>query len=227
MDYASLIGDKTVAGSLAARINYALIPAPELVKNAQDEIFARLRVREMRKSLTVTLAVGASTFSLPPDCLDIVALFGPSGTPIKRISDDRLLSRRTFDATGALIQGMPRFYGIWDNALQFDIAANPPLTLSGLYYAFTYLSAPTNALPAMATALAAPAVPGINTSFLTSRYSNLLWAVLLKIAYGYRKEWDAATRHAADAESLFQAIEQQDDLSYRGLDDDDYAGDRL
>lgn len=207
MDYATLVAPKSTAGSLQDRINYSSLPSAELVKNAQDEIFARLRVREMRKSLTITLAQGAFSAPLPDDYLDPEVILDQYSMEIKRIGDQRLLARRCY-ANGVLIQSIPCRFGVFDDLFQFDCAANAAMTLNGMYYAALYVDADTN------------------TSFLTTRYSNLFWAVLQKFAYGYRKDMDAAKMWAAEVESLFEQIEQSDDLSYRGLDDDD-AGGRL
>lgn len=213
MDYTSLIGAKSVTGSLADRINYALCPAPELIKNAQDEIFARLRVREMRKSLTINLAAGASCASLPSDFLDADSLIDPYGNKVKRNSDDRVLAARAYDSTGALIKSYPQIYGILDEAFQFDCGALKAITLRGMYYGATYIGSTVNNTL-------------VNTNFLTNRYSNLFWSVLLKFAYAYRKDPQMAEGYASDAEDQFTKIEAQDDLSYRGIDDGD-AGDRL
>ena len=173
MDYATLIAPKGTAGALADRANYAPLAAaaPELIKNAQDELFARLRVREMRKGLTLPLALGAYTAPLPSDFLDVEVLVPSFGGKVKRISDDRLLARRVVDSTGALMTGLPFFFGIFDNAFQFDVAAVQPWALTGMYYGAPYIG------PAVPASGSTPAVAAVTTSFLTNRYSSLFWAV--------------------------------------------------
>lgn len=203
MDYNTLIANKQTANSLAARINYALLPAADLIYDAQCEIFTRLRVREMRTSFSAAVAVGASSSPLPDGYLDALDLRGPYGCPLKRVSDERLLDMRCYDATGALISGVPSRYGISDGAFQFDFMASSAFTLNGLCYTAPYINADSQ------------------TSFLTTRYSDLFWAVLLKAAYAYAKDFDAAAKHAADAESKYQLVSINDDLSYTGLDDAD------
>ena len=219
MDFQTLIAPKTTPGSIAFWVNYQpfVSEAAEIVKQAQDEIFTRLRAREMRKGLSFSVAQGLAFAPLPTDYLDAVSLFNPYGCEVKRTSDDRLLARRTTDSTGALIQSVPTRYGVFDQAFQFDCAANGTLAFTGLYYGATYIG------PAVAATTTTPAAAEVDTNILTQRYSHLFRAMLLKHAYAFRKDWQAAALYEAQAEKNFILVEANDDLSYRGLDDDDHG----
>lgn len=217
MDYVTLTSPKGTPGSIADYVNYAPLAtaAPELIKNAQDELFGRLRVREMRKSLTLNLNQGDISAPLPADYLDTYALFAPYGVKIKRVSDDRLLAMRMVDATGAPLQGYPSYGGIFDGAFQFDVGACTGMAIVGIYYGALYIA------DAVGTAGQPGYVAPVLTNFLTSRYTHLFRAMLLKHAYAYRKDWDAATKYAQQVEATLEEVEAGDDLSFRDLDDAD------
>lgn len=206
MDFNTLASPKGVANSLADRVNYQPIEqvAAEIISSAQQEIFTRLRVREMRRTITVNLSPGQVAYiGIPDDYLDLGGLWDIYGSKIRRVSEDKLFSARVFNADGTVQQGYPSRVAEFNDSFQFDFAPTAQMTLNGFYYGATPISTETN------------------TNFLTQRYSNLLWAVLLKHGHAYYQDWEPAQTYGAAAEGFYQQIMMQSDLEYRGLSDDD------
>lgn len=204
MDYTTLIAAKGTANSLADRVNYAPVAdrAAEIVKTAQDEIFTSLRVREMRKSLTFTLATGTSTAPLPSDFLDFGGpLRNQYGSKCQRVSEDELVGRQNYDANNALLTGFPAYVAVLDGQMTFDCAALQTLYMRGFYYGATYINDTTA------------------TSFLTTRYSQLFWAVLLKHGFAFAMDEDAAMKWDQAAQAAMMQVLQNADLDYRSLEE--------
>ena len=75
MDYNSLIGDKTVPGSIKLWINNALIDVGTILSEAQALIYQHLRVREMIVSdYAFVMAQGDYSKPLPARFLDPIAM---------------------------------------------------------------------------------------------------------------------------------------------------------
>lgn len=202
MDYATLIADKSVAGSIRYSVNYALLDVVSIVQEAQAKIFRRLRVREMRMTAAIALAQGAGFAPLPTGFLDPISLRTKHGTPIGLVTVDVLDRLRVVDGeTNSLVQGHPFKYAISDEQLQFDRAASEALTYTLRYFAPTYISA------------------DLTTSFLTTRYPDLLRSACLERAYEERKEMDQVTYYGAKVASIMGELEANDDLTLRGFSD--------
>jgi hypothetical protein len=202
MDYTTLVATKDTVGSLKYWVNHEFVPADEILKDAQAEIYSRLRTREMRVSTPLSITIGMSEIALPADFLDPLSLKDQYKSDIRLLSPDALEDQRVLDASGNLIQSLISDYAIFDEKFKFDTASSLATTFSLIYYARPVDLSGSN-----------------TTNFLTKRYTHLLRACLLKHAYAFRKAWDESERYARELEQQFQKIEVNDDLSARGMND--------
>jgi hypothetical protein len=184
VDYNTLAGAKSLEGSLKYWVNHSELPVGEIITDAQNEVYSRLRVREMLASASLSIAVNDSTAPLPSGFLDPLSLLDQWGDDIV-LRDLRVLRRlRSFDSTGTLIVGPISNYAINGTTILFDMASNATTT-----FPLDYFQKPT--------VLSA----GNPTNFLTTRYSHLFRAALLKHAYAFRKAFDEARIYAAELEA--------------------------
>ena len=113
----SRVGAKTVAGSLKYWVNHSVLPADDILADAQNEIYARLRVREMRASTDIVVAIGDFKTNVPADFLDPISFKDNFKSDIALRDPDVLEDMRAFDSSGNLIQGPISDYAIFDEAL--------------------------------------------------------------------------------------------------------------
>jgi hypothetical protein len=201
VDYSALAGGKSQSGSLKYWVNHSILPVDDILTDAQGEIYARLRSREMRASTDINVAIGDFATALPGDFLDPISFKDQYKCDIALRDPGVLEDMRGFDSAGALLKGPISDYAIYDEKLQYDMASNAAATFKLVYFKRPALLSVSN-----------------NTNFLTTRYPNLLRAAALKHAYAFRKAWDESTRHAQALEAYLQTIEINDDLSNRGID---------
>jgi hypothetical protein len=199
LSYSTLIAAKTVDGSIKNWVNHSILPSTTIVSEAQAWIYARLRVREMRMSGTVSLAIGDYSDALPAGFLDPISLkFDGDGAPIDLVTEDHL--GRYIETDGTVQSGWPSRYAIFDEAFQFDSAADETMTGRLLYFGTPdELAASTN-----------------ETNFLTARYPTLLRQACLAFAYESMKQADQQTYWISQAEKSMNEIPLFDDLSRRG-----------
>src|SRR4051794_36058160 len=170
MNYTTLANTKGTEGSLKYWVNHEYLPVGEIITDAQNEIYSRLRVREMRKQANLAISIGTSALNLPTGFLDPISLKDQYKCDVTLLSADKLEDLRSFDNSGALISAPIGAYAIFGEQLQFDTQSSVAATFSFIYYE----------QPA--------ALSGSNTTnFLTTRYSQLFRACLLKHAYAFRK----------------------------------------
>lgn len=207
MDYNTLVGSKSTEGSIKYWINHAELPASSVLTDAQAEIYARLRVREMLTQTTLAITVGMSAIDLPARFLDPESLQDQFLADIQLRSPMALSRMRWTDANGNFLSGPIGNYAIFAGKLQFDTSSNVNANFSLIYFEQPEPLSTSN-----------------TTNFLTDRYSHLLRAAILKHAYAFRKSWDEAERYAAELDRQFKTIEVNDDLAGRGLNDpEDFA----
>jgi hypothetical protein len=175
MDYNTLVGSKATEGSIKYWINHSELPASSILADAQAEIYARLRVREMLVQTPLAITVGMSALALPDRFLDPESLSDNYRVDVSLRSPMALTRMRWLDNAGNIISGPISNYAIFSGALQFDMASNINATFSLIYF-----ESP------------APLSGSNPTNFLTDRYSHLLRAAILKHAYAFRKSWDEA-----------------------------------
>ncbi|MBV8755411.1 MAG: hypothetical protein JO328_21365 [Hyphomicrobiales bacterium] len=105
MSYASLVGDKNTAGSIARWVNYSKLDADQILQEAQSLLYSMLRIREMRAHFNFDLAQGADRVALPAGFLDPIGKISMLGTgaKIEQRYPNFIQRRRTYtETTGSL-----------------------------------------------------------------------------------------------------------------------------
>jgi hypothetical protein len=203
MDYTTLVAGKTTNGSIAAWVNYARIDSITVLAEAQAEIYARLRVREMRTlDTSITTVSGTAAYSLPSLFLDpIDPLIDNQGNVYVHKTEGELLSYRNFDSAGALVTGIPALWSIFDEKLQFDVSFN---TTGWIFQLMCFKS-----LPLLSG--------GNTTNFLTNRYPHLLRRACMMQAADFMDDDTSYQKQLVKFEALCEAINSENDLHYRGV----------
>lgn len=204
MNYLDLIGPKSKPGSIHNFVNYKRVPVEVVLEEAQALIYARLRVREMRVSGTLTLAIGASYIALPDRFLEPIALRDREGISLvpstdcrdSYISDAELTERRCYGSDGNLTAGIPCAVAIFDERYQFDVKAVSARTYDHVFYQTP-----------------APLSPSNLTNFLTKRYPHILRIGCLAGAASYMKDDAEEQKQLAKLTGLCDAANAESDLS--------------
>lgn len=174
MTFSILTGSKTTDGSIAHWSNYALLDAPGILTEAQQMLYSRLRVREMRASASLSFAVGDYTKALPTGFLEPMVLRDiTNDCEIILRSEGDLEELRSW-TSGMLDDGDPSSYSIYDELIQTDAKTVTAWSARMLYWKQpTALAATTN-----------------ETNFITERYPQLLRMACLAVASRFRKDWE-------------------------------------
>lgn len=202
MNYATLIGAKSVEGSIRNWINHASVPATAILVEAETEIYRRLRTREMRANVAVALAQGASSAALPVRYLDPIALHHRSGESLTYKTQRDINGLRVWDeVTSNFTRGWPGMFSVFDELLQFDCVADRayPLVMS-------YWRQP------------APLAGDNQTNFLTDRYPRLLRVACLRAAAEFMESMDKFNSYDAQMTRMLAEIDIMDDMSLVGID---------
>lgn len=177
MDYNSLIGSSTSAGSIA---NWALHTAvtgvaPNIIQQAESYIYRRLRHFKMITSVTGTMTAGnASDFiTLPSDYLEDKSfwLTGTAFSKLTRKTIQEVIGNYSYDGSGNRVQTQPTLYFNDQTNLKFDspVDQNYPWLLY-------YYQQPT-------------ALSATNTqNFLTNTYPRLMLSACMAQASEYMKD---------------------------------------
>ncbi len=215
MDYSTLVADRSTPGSIAYNINYGRIDADGILDEAEAWIYAKLRVRQMRSTASVSIAASASTASFPTGYLDPIH-FGIPGycTTLRRWDEERFRAHLGWDESAVLPTGMPTVWADISETMQFNSIADQAYTGQMTYYK----------LP---TALSADN----ETNWLTTRYPTLVRRACLIFSAEARKEFDVRDRAEKDALQQIMEIRVESDESMRGMSmdfhwgsDDEYTG---
>jgi hypothetical protein len=204
MDYSTLVAAKTVQGSIASWVNYSRLDAVTILAEAQAELFDRMRVREMATlDTSIATAAGTAAYALPANFLDpIRPLTDNQGNGYVFKTQGELLKRRNYDSLGAIIQGTPAVFSIFDEKLQFDCAFDT----SGWVINLLCFKSPT------------PLGPGNQTNWLTSRYPHVLRRACQTRAADFMDDDAAFQRHEAKLEAVIQAAMANNDLAWHGVE---------
>lgn len=192
-DYTTLTGTKATEGSIRWWANHSLVPAAQVLTEAQAWIFSRLRVREMIASEQVTIAAAASTFTLPTRFIEPIRLL-PNGW-----SDDlpfvhEALNRRYRDSDGNLEEGDPTEWTIANELGELDSQLSEQMVGHLWFY-----QRPAD--------LAADNL----TNWLTTRYPALLRHTCTAIAFQHRKRMaDAQSEYTLAAIEIEEANRESD-----------------
>jgi hypothetical protein len=100
----------------------------------------------------------------------------------------------------ALTYGTPRFFGIWNERINFEQAFNQQSLCRQQYYQSLPLLSSTN-----------------QTNFLTNRYPNLMRVACEAAAADFMKDDTEYQKHLTRLQAMVERIAVQDDMKYRGM----------
>jgi hypothetical protein len=189
VDYTTLIAGKDTFGSIKSWANHSVLDAPGILTMAQAWIYERLRAREMRAETTIALAEGASSVAFPTNYLQVIELRWFGEDRALYFVHENLLKRYTDPDTEEVETGVPTRFTEFDEAFQFDVAAQEDLSGSLLYYRTPDPLSPTN-----------------TTNFLTRRWPTLVKTACMALAYDDRKRDTDAKDMFLKAESMIDEI---------------------
>lgn len=171
MDFNSLTGTKTTAGSIANWINRNDLPTAEILYEAQAWIYQRLRVREMTAQVTgFTIPINTNSQALPADFLDPISFLPFQwGEPLPFSHEERMLIPT--DGNGNLFTDTPSHWTIIGSTMIVDV--NCAAAFSGFFYYYQ--------LPAFLSS-------NNVTNFLTTRYPRLVRRTCMAIGYEHAKD---------------------------------------
>lgn len=204
-NYTTLVGAKTLSGSIKRAVNYAEIDSEVVLEEAQTLVYSMVRVREMRALWTQAVSVGDYYKALPSDFLDPIDPYirDTANLKYKSTTETDLIARRTY-TSGAVDSGTPSRWAIFDEKVQFDSKFDTATTLQLLYYKSPALLAGTTN----------------ETNFLTTRYPHVLRQGCVVRAHAFMKNWTAFNEELPILQAMIERIGVEGDLVYRGADTD-------
>lgn len=173
MDYSTLVAGKSVSGSIRNWLNNDLLPADDVLDDAESWLYRRLRVRQMLLAATGTLAAAASTITLPSDFIwpNQLVFTGQNHAVLKYEVLPNLVGRFIYDSTDALVTAKPSHFAIDATNIVLNSKADKAYT-----YRFDYFAQPA-------------ALSSANeTNFLTSRGTRLLRLTCVAFANEWLKD---------------------------------------
>lgn len=183
MDYATLIAAKTTDGSLKSWVNHDSIPSATLVAEAEDWIYERLRVRQMRASADVSFTTAGNTTSFPADYLGPINLFlDGQADPLPYIHEQHFRPNR--DDDGDMLDGWPSCWADINSVITLDTVPDETINGDLIYY-----QRPV-------------ALSSAGTNFLTSGYKHLLRVACMFRAYDFMKRTALRDTERQEAERL-------------------------
>lgn len=201
MTYTVLTGLKTTAGSIKSVLNYdhSAFDADGVMVDAQNWIYQRLRVTEMRATANLSVISGTETVALPTDFLDSYGVIRNTLRMIKirLINEDDLEETRSYDAA-VLRTGKPSWFGIYNGVINFDCKPDESFTGRFPYYK----------KPAM--------LAGSTTNFLTDKYSHILRPVTTAFGAVFMKDTKMYAQELQRASGFIDDANAQDELTRRG-----------
>lgn len=199
MTFTTLVGLKTVSGSIKSWMNYGKIDSEGVLLEAETMIYQRLRVREMRASDTLTVGVGKASVDLPDGFLDPLKLRDiTNDCRITLKSEDELEDIRTW-TDAVLDSGDPSYYAIFDEQLQFDCKATTAFRARALFYRQPDPLSTSN-----------------ETSFLTTRYPHILRMACLATGARFANDDEVYAREQRLLEGKIDDLNAMDEQSRRG-----------
>lgn len=200
MNYTTLIGPVTQAGSIAFHINYSRLDTVGILEEAQLWIYAKLRVFEMTDVADIPIAQYATEAALPDRFLDPIQFAIPGYCSRLRFNDiERFRSRLSWDETAALPVAMPTIWTRVGAAIQFNSRSDIAYTGRLTFYRRPELLSLSN-----------------ESNWLTERHPTLVRRVCLMLSAELRKEYDMMDRAEIRALSQIEEIKAESDLTYRG-----------
>lgn len=187
--YTILTGTISTPGSIKNWVQHSSIPAEQILEEAQQFIYQRLRIQDMIVREDISIGAGDYTAAIPDGFLDPVFIKLNGDNDELDYVQENLLGRYK-DPDGVVAEGRPCRWSIYDNLLQFDVANDDDEALAGdiVFYKF----------PALLNA-------GTQTNFLTDRFGRLLRQTCLAVGYEHRKRPEASTEFLLAEKAIGEA----------------------
>ena len=209
MDYDSLTAPKGTPGSIANWVNYsdALLPLSDILEDAQALIYDMVRLRAMYSTVEIVLPAGEISAALPDGLMDLVKLWDQYQCPLAPLDQVSLESRRSKQSDGLWGTGSaPAAYSIFNELIQFDLAADEDITLRAAgAFRPAYLG-PTN-----------------KTNWLTREYPHILRPACLAMAADFLNDDAKYNRYVTRVSGLLKTAQQSDDMAIMGMQVDVYS----
>lgn len=205
MDYTTLIGAKTVSGSIKNWLNNSLVPSDVVIAEAEQWIYRRLRVRQMLASTTGTLSTGTGSLALPSDYIT-ARQFLITGTGYAELTPKTLEELRrayTYDGAGARVNQKPTQFSVDADNIQFDSPPDAAYPYDLLYY---------RGLPALSTST------GSDTNFLTNKAPYLLRSAILMMANDFLKDDQEKVYWESKAEKEIERLNVENEIGMKNAD---------
>ena len=181
---------------------------PTFVKNAEEYIYNRIRVPNLRKTQYTAFTASNRFLTIPSDFLASYSL--RATTDATGAYSDMILKDPSYITTMypiATVTGTPKFYGIWDNA-SFLIGPTPS---SGLTAELTYYFRPETIVTA-------------STTWLGTNWGGALLYRCLVEGYTFQKGNPEAMGHYKSGRDEFQML--LDEYGLKKVNKDDYRDGR-
>lgn len=199
MTFTTLVGLKTVSGSIKSWMNYGKVDAEGVLLEAETMIYQRLRVREMRSSDTLTVGVGKASVDLPDGFLDPLKLRDiTNDCRITLKSEDEIEDIRTW-TDAVLDSGDPAYYAIYDEQIQFDCKTTTAWRARALFYKQPDPLSTSN-----------------ETAWITTRYPHILRMACLATGARFANDDEVYAREQRLLEGKIEELNIQDEFSRRG-----------
>mgnify|MGYP000176128413 CR=1 FL=1 len=200
MTYTTLVADKSTPGSIKAWANYSKLDSETILADAQALIYQTLRVREMKATAELSMAVGDSSKALPTGFLDpCPPLSDKLNQRYEHVTLEQLMAARIYDEAPTLISAQPCRFAIDGTTLQFESKFDTATTLVLVHYATP-------------TALGS----GNPSNFLTDRYPHILRTACLAYAADFMDNDARYQRYASRLIGQIELTNAESDLSLRG-----------
>jgi len=199
VDYNSLTGTKTTAGSIAQWVNRTDLPTAEILNEAQAWIYQRMRVREMTVlNQSFSWPLNSNSVQCPADFLDGIS-FQPWGWgDTLPFSHEESMLWPTDPNTGVLQTDTPSHWTIIGLTAYVDVLCSAIFSGYLLYYGLPAALGPQNL-----------------TNWLTIRYPRLVRRVCMGIAFEFAKDTERMNEYLQLAENDIAEAARTNDMFRR------------
>ncbi len=200
MDYDTLVDEKNEYSSIRGWVNNQRIPPETILTEAEAEIYAVLRTREMKSApYTGSIAADDISISFPSDFIAAISLrrVGSAAGPIHILDSDYFETQVSVDDTNTLEIGVPD---------RCQIHGDPPVA---------YLNFKSDGIyPWRMTYWKRPAALSTNnpSNFLCVRYPTLLRTACVWRAYDFLKEYESRDKSETKFKEMVMAANREYDM---------------
>ena len=188
--YDILTGTVSTSGSIRQWAQHAVIPVEQILEEAQQWIYERLRHQNMMTVETVATIADAYTLTPPDGFLDPIELKLWGDEKELDYVHENMLGRYV-DQDGTIQDGRPQRYSYYGDLIQFDCAndgTDGTLNAELLFFKTPDLLSPL-----------------IQTNWLTDRFGGLLRQTCTAKAYEHRKRPEASGEYMLAEKAINEA----------------------